>query len=110
MYSRVFSTAICALLRQLAKALQRSLNIYDDYVRLLQYPFPSPIGRTAISFYHYYIEDTVYVERHLCYHLQFIPPFSSRTAAQNMVYYWLNLLRCTVQRAVQYMEQGAGIC
>jgi len=49
------------------------VDIYDDYVRLLQYPFPSPIGRTAISFYHYYIEDTVYVERDLCYHLQFIP-------------------------------------
>lgn len=49
------------------------VDIYDDYVRLLQYPFPSPIGRTAISFYHYYIEDTIYVERDLCYHLQFIP-------------------------------------
>ena len=49
------------------------VDIYDDYVRLLQYPFPSPIGRAGISFYHYYIEDTVYVERDLCYHLQFIP-------------------------------------
>ena len=49
------------------------VDIYDDYVRLLQYPFPSPIGRTGISFYHYYIEDTMYVERDLCYHLQFIP-------------------------------------
>ena len=49
------------------------VDIYDDYVRLLQYPFPSPIGRTGISFYHYYIEDTVYVARDLCYHLQFIP-------------------------------------
>lgn len=49
------------------------VDIYDDYVRLLQFPFPSPIGRTGISFYHYYIEDTVYVERDLCYHLQFIP-------------------------------------
>ena len=49
------------------------VDIYDDYVRLLQYPFPSPIGKTGISFYHYYIEDTVYVERDLCYHLQFIP-------------------------------------
>ena len=49
------------------------VDIYDDYVRLLQYPFPSPIGRTGISFYHYYIEDAVYVERDLCYHLQFIP-------------------------------------
>lgn len=49
------------------------VDIYDDHVRLLQFPFPSPIGNTAISFYHFYIEDTVYVDRDLCYHLQFIP-------------------------------------
>ncbi|MBQ6209432.1 MAG: carboxypeptidase-like regulatory domain-containing protein [Prevotella sp.] len=49
------------------------VDIYDDQVRLLQYPFTSPIGKDAISFYRFYIEDTVYVGRDLCYHLQFIP-------------------------------------
>ncbi|MBQ9637297.1 MAG: carboxypeptidase-like regulatory domain-containing protein [Prevotella sp.] len=49
------------------------VDIYDDQVRLLQYPFTSPIGKDAIAFYRYYIEDTVYVDRDLCYHLQFIP-------------------------------------
>lgn len=49
------------------------IDIYDDHIRLLQFPFTSPIGSTAISFYRYYIEDTVYVDRDLCYHLQFIP-------------------------------------
>ena len=49
------------------------VDIYDDQIRLLQYPFTSPIGKDAISFYRFYIEDTVYVDRDLCYHLQFIP-------------------------------------
>lgn len=49
------------------------VDIYDDQVRLLQYPFTSPIGKNAIAFYRYYIEDTVYVDHDLCYHLQFIP-------------------------------------
>ena len=61
------------ILNTTLKEVFTDVDIYDDYVRLLQYPFPSPIGRTAVSFYHYYIEDTVYVERDLCYHLQFIP-------------------------------------
>ena len=61
------------ILNTALKEVFTDVDIYDDYVRLLQYPFPSPIGRTAISFYHFYIEDTVYVERDLCYHLQFIP-------------------------------------
>lgn len=55
------------------KDIFTNVDIYDNYVRLLQHPFVSPIGRTAISFYRFYIEDTVYVDRDLCFHLQFIP-------------------------------------
>ncbi len=49
------------------------VDIYDNQIRLLQYPFTSPIGDDAINFYRYYIEDTVYVDKDLCYHMQFIP-------------------------------------
>lgn len=49
------------------------VNIYDDQIRLLQHPFTSPIGRGAISFYRFYIEDTTYVERDRCIHLHFMP-------------------------------------
>lgn len=49
------------------------VDIYDDQVRLLQYPFTSPIGSGAIAFYRYYIEDTVMVDNNRCYHLEFTP-------------------------------------
>ena len=49
------------------------VDIYDDQIRLLQYMFTSPIGKDAVAFYRYYIEDTVFVGRDLCYHLQFTP-------------------------------------
>ena len=49
------------------------VNIYDDQIRLLQYPFTSPIGDDAIAFYRYYIEDTIYVDHDLCFHLTFLP-------------------------------------
>jgi len=49
------------------------IDIYDDQIRLFQYPFTSPIGKDAISFYRFYIVDTVKVENDSCYHLQFIP-------------------------------------
>lgn len=61
------------IINTMLKEMFTDVDIYDDHVRLLQYPFPSPIGSTAISFYHFYIEDTVYVDRDKCYHLQFIP-------------------------------------
>ncbi|MBR6032316.1 MAG: carboxypeptidase-like regulatory domain-containing protein [Bacteroidaceae bacterium] len=49
------------------------VDIYDNYIKLLKFPFLSPIGSGATSFYRYYIVDTLLVERDSCYHLQFTP-------------------------------------
>lgn len=61
------------ILNTMLKEVFTDVDLYDDHIRLLQYQFTSPIGATALNFYRYYIEDTVYVDRDLCYHLQFIP-------------------------------------
>ena len=49
------------------------VNIYDDQIRLLQHPFTSPIGKDAIRFYRFYIEDTLAVSGDSCIHLHFLP-------------------------------------
>lgn len=50
------------------------VNIYEDEVRLLQYPFTSPISsRSAISFYRFFIEDTTYVDSVKCIRVDFTP-------------------------------------
>ena len=49
------------------------VNIYDNQIRLLQQRFTSPISDDAINFYRYYIEDTLYIGSHRCYHLSFLP-------------------------------------
>ncbi len=61
------------ILTTVLKDVFTDVNIYDDQVRLLQYPFTSPIGKDAIAFYRYYIEDTIYVDRDKCIHLHFLP-------------------------------------
>ena len=50
-----------------------NINIYDDDIRLLQRQFVSPIGRGAITFYKYYIMDTLMVDQQECIHLTFVP-------------------------------------
>lgn len=51
------------------------VDIYKDEVRLLQYPFTSPISsKTAISFYRYFIVDTLMVNgRDKCIQVDFTP-------------------------------------
>lgn len=55
------------------KEVFQDVDIYDNYVKLLKFPFLSPIGTGATAFYRYYIVDTTLVDRDSCYHLQFTP-------------------------------------
>ena len=61
------------ILNTVSKDVFTDVNIYDDQVRLLQHPFTSPISDGAISFYRYYIEDTLLIDRDSCIHLHFLP-------------------------------------
>lgn len=62
------------MLGTILKDVFTDVNIYDDDIRLLQYPFISPISSgDAISFYKFYIMDTTFVEKDKCFHLTFVP-------------------------------------
>ncbi len=61
------------MLGTVLKDVFADINIYDDDIRLLQQRFVSPIGSNAISFYKFYLMDTVRVDKHECVHLTFVP-------------------------------------
>lgn len=49
------------------------VDIYQDECRLLQYPFRSPIADNAISFYRYYLQDTIFIENDKVVDVGFLP-------------------------------------
>lgn len=49
------------------------VNVCDNRIRLLQQHFVSPVADDAISFYRYYIIDTLSVGANRCIHLSFFP-------------------------------------
>lgn len=51
----------------------KDVDLYDNAVRLFHHDFPSPIGNTAISFYRYFITDTLNYASSPCYKLFFYP-------------------------------------
>ena len=61
------------IINTVVKDVFTDIDLYQDHIRLLQYPFISPISNEGISFYRYYIEDTLTVERDTCFHLHFLP-------------------------------------
>lgn len=61
------------IVNTVVKDVFTDIDLYNDHIRLLQYPFISPLSNEGIGFYRYYIEDTVMVARDRCIHLHFLP-------------------------------------
>ena len=61
------------MLSTVLKDVFQDINIYQDRFRFLQYPFDSPVSKSGLGFYRYFIMDTLQVERDKCFHLSFVP-------------------------------------
>ena len=92
----------------MAKDIFCDIDLYDDQVTFLQKRFPSPIGSTAISFYHFYIEDTVAVAGDSCIRLQFMPANNQDFGFRGELYV-LNDSSLHVRRCVMQMPHGTGV-
>lgn len=81
------------------------IDIYDEDIDLLEKRFISPIASTgAISFYKYYIMDTLKVESDSCIHLTFVPMNSQDFGFSGHLYivkdssYQVKMCRMTLPR------------
>ena len=61
------------ILTGVMKDIFTDVNIYENECRLFQHPFKSPIANSAISFYRYYIEDTVMIDKDKVIQVEFTP-------------------------------------
>ncbi len=84
------------------------INIYDNDIRLLQSRFMSPISNSAISFYKYYIMDTVYVNKDRCIHLTFVPNNSQDFGFTGHLYI-LNDSSYTVKKCTMNLPKKTGV-
>ena len=92
----------------IVKDLFKDIDLYDDQIELLQARFPSPIGSTAISFYHFYIDDTVKVGNDECIRLQFMPANQQDFGFRGELYV-LNDPSLHVRRCDMQLPAGTGV-
>lgn len=55
------------------KDLYVEYDIYDNYLKLYDKDFVSPLSRTGINVYNYVLNDTAYIDDKLCYNIIFYP-------------------------------------
>ena len=85
-----------------------SVDIYDNSIYLLKKKFVSPIADGAISFYKYYIMDTVYVEKEKCFHLSFVPHNSQDFGFAGHLYVLADS-SYTVRRCIMNLPKHTGV-
>ena len=84
------------------------INIYKDNIRLLNRRFVSPIGTGAISFYQFFIMDTIRVEQDSCIHLTFVPQNSQDFGFTGHIYI-LNDSSYAVKKCVMNLPHQTGV-
>ncbi len=84
------------------------VNIYDDDIRLLQKRFVSPISNHAISFYRFFLMDTIMVDRHECVHLTFVPENSQDFGFTGHLYV-LNDSSYAVKKCTMNLPKKTGV-
>ncbi|MFL2570632.1 MAG: DUF5686 family protein [Parvicellaceae bacterium] len=53
--------------------MYQQVNIYDNYLTIFRKNFISPIAKQCMSYYKYYLIDSMYVDGYWCYQLDFTP-------------------------------------
>ncbi len=96
------------MLGTVLKDVFADINIYDDDIRLLQQRFVSPIGNNAISFYKYYLMDTLMVNKRECVHLTFVPQNSQDFGFTGHLYV-LNDSTYAVQKCTMNLPKKTGV-
>ncbi len=84
------------------------VDIYDNSIYLLRKKFVSPIADGAISFYRYYIMDTVCVEKEKCFHLTFVPQNSQDFGFTGHLYVLADS-SYTVRRCIMNLPKHTGV-
>ncbi len=53
--------------------MYQQVNIYDNAILVIDKNFTSPLSDNGLLFYRYYLIDSLFLDNHWCYHLQFKP-------------------------------------
>ena len=53
--------------------MYQQVNLYENFVQIFGKNFISPIANQGLFSYRYYLEDSLFIDNHWCYEIQFIP-------------------------------------
>ncbi|MCX2679461.1 DUF5686 family protein [Galbibacter sp. EGI 63066] len=70
------------------KDLYADYNIYNNYIKLFDKSFVSPLSKTGVDVYNYVLSDSAYVDDKWCYNITYYPRRTNELTFKG--YFWVN--------------------
>ncbi len=67
-------------LSSLIVKMNQRVNIYDNWLQLMEREYVSPVSDAGLSHYHYQITDTAFIDQDTCFQMRFFPKRKSSKA------------------------------
>ncbi|MAY82654.1 MAG: hypothetical protein CMP59_00835 [Flavobacteriales bacterium] len=87
--------------------MYQKVNIYENYISVFGKSFVSPIANNGLSYYRYYIMDTVIVEGSYCYEIDFIPKHKQEPVFKGTM--WVNDTTYAIKQIEATIDSNANI-
>lgn len=96
-----------ASISQFTGDMYQHVNIYDNNLLVFGKFFVSPISESGLFFYRYYLIDSMIIDNHRCYQIQFIPKRKQELTFDGNV--WIADTSFAVKRIEMTMAKDANI-
>lgn len=87
--------------------MYQKVNIYENYISVFGKSFISPIANNGLSYYRYYIKDTVIINGSYCFEIDFIPKHKQEPVFDGTM--WVNDTTYAIKRIEATIDDGANI-
>lgn len=94
-------------LDQFTGEMYMDINVYDNYINIFNKGFVSPVANFARMFYHFYLEDSTYIDNRWCYKLRFTPKRSGDLTFEGEM--WINDTTYAVKSMTGNISEKANI-
>lgn len=81
---------------RLLGVMDRSLNVYDNWIAIVGKDFISPIADNGAGYYRYYLVDSNFIDNKWCYQIQYFPKIASVNAFEGD--FWIHDSTYAVKR------------
>ncbi|MCF6350810.1 MAG: DUF5686 and carboxypeptidase regulatory-like domain-containing protein [Flavobacteriaceae bacterium] len=89
------------------KQLYTDYNIYDNYIKIFDKSFTSPISRTGPSVYNYVLTDSAFIDDKWCYNILFYPRRKNELTFKGD--FWVNDSTFAVKEIQMHATRSANI-